>query len=158
MKKIVMAACLWLCGAATALAWTGTVQNVHDGDTVNIAPGGDEENLVAVRLYGLDAPELDQAGGVESGQYLHALLPQGAEVEIIPYGVDAYGRALGLIVRNARTVNATMLAAGQAWLYERYCKASFCRKWKKLQQEARDEKKGLWNGEAVPPWEWRRKN
>lgn len=62
MKKILAALCLWLAWPSACLAWSGTVLSVHDGETLAVAPCGDEDTPV-VCLYGLDALEDDQPGG-----------------------------------------------------------------------------------------------
>ena len=40
-----------------AYAWPGTVLDVHDGDTMTVAPMGDVRVPIKLRLYGIDAPE-----------------------------------------------------------------------------------------------------
>ena len=49
-----------------AYAWPGTVLDVHDGDTMTVAPMGDVRTPLKIRLYGIDAPELEQKGGPQS--------------------------------------------------------------------------------------------
>ena len=44
----------------SAHAWSATVLDVHDGDTVTVAPMGDVRVPIKLRLYGIDAPELEQ--------------------------------------------------------------------------------------------------
>ena len=45
-----------------AYAWPGTLLDVHDGDTMTVAPMGDVRTPLKIRLYGIDAPELEQKG------------------------------------------------------------------------------------------------
>lgn len=152
---------VWLCLhlPCPAFAWQGLVLDVHDGDTVTVAPGGDASTPLTIRLYGVDAPELEQPGGVAARSWLAGQLPAGAEVEVIPYGVDRYGRALGLLqcgpVGQRRTLNGNLVAAGHAWVEPRYCRAKFCKAWTRLQREAHASGLGLWSKpEPSPPWEW----
>ena len=49
-----------------AYAWPGTVLDVHDGDRMIVAPMGDVRTPLKIRLYGIDAPELEQKGGPQS--------------------------------------------------------------------------------------------
>jgi micrococcal nuclease len=44
-------------------------------------------------------------------------------------------------------------------VYTRYCdEQPMCSRWDELQQEARENRIGLWvDKHPVPPWEWRRK-
>lgn len=149
---------LLLTAPVPAFCWPGTVLSVHDGDTLTVAPGGDASTPIGVRLYGVDAPELAQPHGTDSRDWLAERLPEGTNVEIIPMDVDRYGRTVGLVQIVGRTVNAELVAEGQAWVYDRYCKAKFCASWKKAQKKARHEQTGLWsNVEGVPPWEWRQR-
>lgn len=44
-----------------------------------------------------------------------------------------------------------------AWLYMRYCKASFCSEWQAQEMRARKAKVGLWSGKtAMEPWNWQK--
>lgn len=156
MKKALVALGLWLMMPCTCLAWPGTVLSVHDGDTLTVAPCGDTETPLVVRLYGVDAPEEDQPGGDASTAFLRSLLPVGAEVEIVPFDMDRYGRSVALVVRHGHTLNGEMVRAGLAWVYPRYCRAKFCKAWTRSQKEARASGLGLWaEPEPPPPWEWR---
>lgn len=141
------------------MAWDGTIISVEDGDTVTVAPGGDRETPVSVRLFGIDAPERQQQGGEEAWAWLRNLLPVGQPVYIIPYDVDRYGRVVGLVQAQGRTINGDAVAAGHAWVYADYCKARFCRQWLKAQKEAEAHARGLWREQnPIPPWQWRREN
>lgn len=153
---------MWLCLLpCPAFAWQGLVLDVHDGDTVTVAPGGDAATPLAIRLYGVDAPELEQPGGVAARSWLAGQVPAGAEVEVVPYGVDRYGRALGLLqcgpAGQRRTLNGDLVAAGHAWVEPRYCRAKFCRQWARLETRARQERRGLWRDERpLRPSAWRK--
>lgn len=154
---------VWLCLfiPCPAVAWQGKILDVHDGDTVTVAPEGDATTPVVIRLYGVDAPELDQPGGDAARVWLAGQLPAGSKVEVIPYGVDRYGRALALLQRGKagkrRTLNSDLVAAGHAWVEPRYCRAKFCREWAKLETQARRERRGLWQNERpLRPAAWRK--
>lgn len=154
--KNILTIFVFLLFPAIAQAWPGTVLHVADGDTITIAPGGDGETPVVVRLYGIDAPEKAQAGGPESRAWLQERLPKGTNVEIVTYSTDKYGRAVSLVVLNKKTINSDAVRNGQAWVYEKFCKMTFCRKWKKAQKRAKKEGAGLWaDVDATQPWKWR---
>lgn len=119
-------------------AWPGTVLDVHDGDTMTVAPMGDVRTPLKIRLYGIDAPELEQKGGPQSRDHLLALVQPGQNVEVIPMSVDQYSRTVALIATD-RVLNADMLEAGQAWAYPQYCKARSVRAGKS------------WSGKPRPP-------
>lgn len=156
-KYLLLLLCLLCFCPVQAFAWWGTVLSVQDGDTLTIAPSGDARTPVTVRLYGIDAPEHDQSGGNEATAYLRQLCPVSKKVEVIPYSTDRYGRTVGLVVSKRKVLNANMLEQGHAWVYGQYCKQKFCRKWRKLEKNAKAQEKGLWREEEpVPPWKWRR--
>ena len=70
--------------AAPALAITGTVTAVHDGDTFTI------DGTTKIRVFGIDAPELRQACRVDA---IHAPGPSPC----VPCGEDAR-RALDKLI------------------------------------------------------------
>ena len=140
-----------------AYAWPGTVLDVHDGDTMTVAPMGDVRTPLKIRLYGIDAPELEQKGGPQSRDHLLSLVRPGQDVEVIKMSTDKYGRTVALVATD-RVLNADMLEAGQAWAYPAFCNAPFCKGWKKLEQDAKEARRGLWSRKnPTPPWKWRQK-
>lgn len=154
--KNIFAIFVFLLIPAIAQAWPGTVLHVSDGDTITVAPGGDSGTPVVVRLYGIDAPEKAQPGGQESKAWLQERLPKDSSVEIVTYSTDKYGRAVSLVVLDKKTINADAVSHGQAWVYDKFCKMSFCRKWKKAQKRAKKDGAGLWaDANATSPWKWR---
>ncbi|MBR4742216.1 MAG: hypothetical protein IK079_04890, partial [Desulfovibrio sp.] len=72
-------------------AWSGQIMNVYNGDTLTVAPLGDEQCPIFVRFYGVDAPNLDQDGGREAKDWLAEKIPEHAMVEVIPMGIDNSG-------------------------------------------------------------------
>lgn len=140
-----------------AYAWPGTVLDVHDGDTMTVAPMGDVRTPLKIRLYGIDAPELEQKGGPQSREHLRSLVQPGQGVEVIKMSTDKYGRTVALVATD-RVLNADMLEAGQAWAYLAFCNAPFCKGWKKLEQDAKEARRGLWSQKnPTPPWKWRQR-
>lgn len=140
-----------------AHAWPGTVLDVHDGDTMTVAPMGDVRVPIKIRLYGIDAPELEQKGGPQSRDHLLSLVRPGENVEVIRMSTDKYGRMVALVAKG-RVLNADMLEAGQAWAYPAFCNALFCNGWKKLERDAKEARRGLWSRKnPTPPWKWRQK-
>lgn len=142
---------------ATVHAWPAIVLDVHDGDTVTVAPMGDARARMRVRLYGIDAPELEQRGGPQSRDHLRSLVRPGQDVEVIPMRIDPYSRMVALLATD-RVLNADMLEAGQAWVYPEFCKFAFCKGWQEIEQEAKAARRGLWRQKRpTPPWKWRHK-
>ena len=92
----------------------GVVSRVVDGDTVWIK---DQQGmLVKVRLLGMDAPEICQAGGPESRDALrHRVL--GREVAVAFEHHDDYGRTLGRVYLDGEDLGRWMVGMGHAWSY-----------------------------------------
>ncbi|MDZ0804801.1 thermonuclease family protein [Klebsiella pneumoniae] len=69
-----------------------------------------------------------------------------------------YGRMLGTIYLNNNDVNAIMVANGMAWAY-RYQGRLIVPEYGPLEQNARNEGKGLWSDpHAIEPRQWRKAN
>jgi endonuclease YncB( thermonuclease family) len=68
----------------------------------------------------------------------------GKVVEIEPMDTDRYGRTVGLVTINGKSINEELVKNGFAWVFTRYCDKPFCNQWYKDQDEARQKKLGLW--------------
>jgi endonuclease YncB( thermonuclease family) len=77
-----------------------------DGDTIRY---GNER----IRLRGLDAPELSEAGGPEARQRLADLLRSGT-ISVIPQGQDVYGRTIADVFVDGRNVAEVLRQEGYA--------------------------------------------
>lgn len=96
--------------------WWGTVTWVVDGDTVRVRPM-DGGRPVAVRLMGIDAPEICQNGGPAARDALkRQLLRQ--RVLVHSQAHDVYGRALARLALNGEDPAARLVAGGWAWAYQ----------------------------------------
>jgi micrococcal nuclease len=113
--------CLFLIFVLSGLSAHGEVvlaarvTHVTDGDTVWVQPesGGPELKL---RLEGIDAPEICQAGGEASRGALSGLiLYRTLEVKIRSH--DDYGRGLARLTYQGQDIGAEMVRIGQAWSY-----------------------------------------
>ena len=147
-------ALLWACsaalptGAATAEAsaevYAARVSRVFDGDTVWVRPldGGRYRKL---RLDGIDAPEICQAGGTASRDALaRRILNQVVSVRVRWH--DDYGRGLARLTHQGDDVAAWMVVEGQAWSYRwRRSLGPF----KDEEERARRVRKGLF-ADAAP--------
>ena len=67
-----------------------------------------------VRLLGLDAPEICQAGGVAARIALQQLVAD-QPVQVRVNFQDSYGRDLGYLRVDGRDVGALLVSAGHAW-------------------------------------------
>jgi len=133
-------------------AWTGKVIELEDGDSGKALKGW---STVEFRLYGIDAPEFDQAYGKQARAFASKML-LWKEVEFKTLDRDQYGREVGVAYVNGQCVNEEMIKSGFAWVYQNYCKESFCGKWMILQKQAQGKREGLWQDDnPTPPWRYR---
>jgi endonuclease YncB( thermonuclease family) len=138
---------------AAEAGMAGWVSKVADGDTFTLNAVGQAPR--AVRLYGIDAPERDQAYGELATTALVAWI-DGREVRVAVEDVDIYGRLVGTVFVNDSNINLAMVEQGHAWWYEQYARDAF--ELELAEQQARAARRGLWaSGTAVEPWEWRRR-
>jgi endonuclease YncB( thermonuclease family) len=125
---------------------------VIDGDTISIGE-------TRVRLEGIDAPESEQTCkrkwfgswpcGATATSAL-AKLVEGRPVSCDPRGHDKYGRVLAICYADGKDINAQMVRQGLAWAFVKYSKSYVTE-----EAQARAEGIGIWQGDAVPAWEYR---
>lgn len=78
----------------------GQVIDVLDGDTVKLRS---DWHIYKIRLAGIDAPEKQQAYGVQSKIYLEHLIAD-KDVSIKVLSCDQYGRYVGKIYLNGKVI------------------------------------------------------
>lgn len=126
-----------------------TLGRVIDGDTfIAIDSKGNE---LKVRMAGIDAPESNQVFGKESAEYLTVLLHDPFKLRL--FDKDRYDRQIATVLVNDRDINQDMVANGYAWAYD-------CRigpNYQEDQDEARAERRGLWNEKSTLPPQYFRK-
>jgi endonuclease YncB( thermonuclease family) len=136
--------------------FAGTVTKVHDGDSIHITPEG--EKRVIIRLAGIDAPEIKQPFGIASRDKLRSMiLNRPAEARC--HKKDKYRRQVCVVYFNGDDVNLQMVRAGMAWHYKEYQNEQSRRQrrqYSKAENKARSGGLGLWGGERIAPWEFRR--
>lgn len=132
---------------------TCQVTSVHDGDSLRVRCPGSKKTI-PIRLHQIDAPELDQAYGIQSRDFLRNMCPVGKSVLVHDIGPDSYDRRLGRVFCNGEDANAAMVKSGSAWVYKHH--ASEQRLFD-LQKEAQAARKGLWSARTKPvaPWTFR---
>lgn len=100
----------------------GVVDDVVDGDTIDVRIGGSTER---VRLIGIDTPEVAhddgspaECFGPEAQEFTRSVLPPGTEVRLTRdvVGRDDYGRLLAYVYRrdDGTFVNLAVIAGGYA--------------------------------------------
>lgn len=123
-----------------------------DGDTLVLG-------RARIRLHGIDAPESAQrcraqgqlwACGREATRALARLIGR-KQVACEERDRDRYGRIVAVCTTAGQDLSAWMVAEGWALAYRRYSRAYVA-----AERRARAAKRGVWRGEIVPPWDWRR--
>lgn len=152
IRYVILALFLLLVHAVDCYAWTGKVVGVADGDTITVLKQG---RKVRIRLSGIDTPEKKQAFGNKAKKFTNAKV-RGKVVEVDPVVTDRYGRTVAMIYVGKENLNESLVRAGYAWVYRKYCKDWYCSRWLEYEKQARAKKLGLWaDPHPMPPWEWR---
>ncbi|MDX1486240.1 MAG: thermonuclease family protein [Alphaproteobacteria bacterium] len=148
---LILAAFLMLAIPAVAEPIAGRA-SVIDGDTLEIRG-------IRIRLHGIDAPESGQMCIAASKRYRCGQRAALALTDKIgpstiscqPKDRDRYGRVVAVCRARGEDLNAWMVAQGWALAYRRFSGAYVGE-----EREAKRAKIGVWQGQFVAPWEWRR--
>ena len=125
---------------------------VTDGDSLAISGK-------RIRLFGIDAPEsqqtctregVDWLCGAEAAQKLRQLT-DGATLDCLVRDKDRYGRFVAVCTAAGVDINEAMVASGMALAYRQYSQDYVA-----AEDAAHGAKLGLWAGEFVEPWNWRK--
>ena len=131
---------------------TCRVIEVVDGDTLHASC--DNLKTITIRLYGADAPEMNQPSGPMARVALGTLLV-GQNLTIQPIDHDRYGRLVAQVgTPTVASVEKRQIEVGLAWWSPQY--APDARDLRLAEDNARNAKLGLWAMPApIPPWQWR---
>lgn len=156
-KQIIILVLSLLTVLGGSLFLRGKVIAVPDGDTLLLLTPDFERKRV--RLYGVDCPESQQAGGGQATDFVSSLA-LFEEITITVIDRDRYGRDVVLAkLADGRLLNEELVRAGHAWVYDAYCRIPQCLAWRALEKTARTQRLGLWQDEKPqPPWKWRQKH
>ena len=135
-----------------ALADVADVASVIDGDTIEV-------HGQRVRLHGIDAPESQQLCRQDGKPWqcgkdaANALADKIARrpVTCEDSGRDRYKRIIARCTVAGEDLGALMVSEGVALVYRRYSLD-----YVDEEADARAARRGIWAGEFVKPWEWRR--
>ncbi len=152
MRPLARMVAMMIVAPATALSEPTGPARVVDGDTMEISGQ-------RIRLYGIDTPEAKQTCqregvtwlcGAEATKTLKELIGS-SDVSCTKRDQDRYGRIVAVCHTKGRDLNAAMVLSGMAVAYRKYSTDY-------VVQEARAKaaRRGLWAGQFVPPWNWRR--
>ncbi|MCB1808493.1 MAG: thermonuclease family protein [Candidatus Competibacteraceae bacterium] len=129
------------------------VHKVYDGDTLTMYC---KQQQLAIRIWGIDAPEIGQKPwGNQSQEYLKWLI-NGKTVQAQIIGPDQYGRTVARLFVAGQDVGLQMVRNGYAIVYEQYNNS---KDYLRAQAEAKRAKFGVWSqpGDHQDPVAWRRK-
>ena len=145
LAPVVLAAALCASSSVhSAVTFTGVVSHVSDGDTLWVRPdaGGAARKL---RIDGIDAPEICQAGGPASRDAL-ARRALHQRVQVTVRRDDDYGRALAKISIDGQDLGVQLVREGQAWSYRwRHSTGPYAAE----EAAARNARKGLFAAPAA---------
>jgi len=119
------------------------VKSVVDGNTVIL------EDDVRVRLIGIKAPDNDEEYGVEATDFLKKTV-EGKDVFFQvddKNKMDSFGRLRGIIYLDRKNINIEILRNGYAHIYPTTPSIVGADDWKQFEDEAMQNKRGLWSGE-----------
>lgn len=145
----------------TLLLYTSTLAHaevvgrasVIDGDTIEISGQ-------RIRLHGVDAPEKGQpCFGVDERPYRCGPIAANALDEFIGQSpvschertTDRYGRLVADCSVRGQDIEEWLVRNGYAMAYRRYSSDYIG-----AEQEAKNNRRGIWAGTLQPPWEWRK--
>jgi micrococcal nuclease len=85
------------------------VLKVHDADTIVVLQNS---RAVAIRLKGIDCPELGEGSGLKAKQYAQDAI-EGKNVKIKTYAKDKYGRTVAdVFLENGKLFNQELVLTG----------------------------------------------
>lgn len=117
---------------------------VIDGDTFKVGP-------LRLRINGIDAPEMAQTGGKIARERMKHFIATGLVITCRIAKTDRYGRSLATCFDIHDNDLADLLVrSGYAFAYRAYSL-----NYTLAEDEARENKAGLWKGEVVFPWDYR---
>ncbi len=129
------------------------IASVTDGDTIKV-------DGHKIRLHGLDAPESQQTCLLNKKEYTCGIAAKNYLVAIIGYekvkctvvDVDKYERLVAkCFTTSGVDLNANMVLSGNAIAYLYYSQD-----YKTHQGHAKSAKQGIWAGEFIEPYKWRK--
>ena len=133
-----------------------TVTQVVDGDTLR-------SGQLKIRVHGIDAPERKQrcktaAGkdwdcGVAATSAMENIIQGSSKLRCSLVDVDRYGRLIMRCLAGDTDIGEALVEQGLAMAYRRYSQDYVT-----AERDARQAKRGLWQGRFDAPWDWRKKN
>lgn len=128
--------------------------SVIDGDTIEI-------HGTRIRFYGIDAPEssqtcLEEGKPTRCGQYAALTLADKIGINPVtcePKDIDRYNRVVAVCRADGEDLNAWIVSQGTAVAYRQYSVD-----YVPQEERAAALKRGMWKGDFIFPWDWRKQN
>lgn len=138
--------------ASALLCW---VLTVSDGDSLKVrCQQAQGTQTLALRVAGIDAPELRQAFGRKSRLALAELCQRQRSARVEIKEQDAYGRSVARVHCRGVDVAQAQVRAGMAWVAPGFARGD--RGLQALERQARQSRAGLWSQKRpTPPWVYR---
>lgn len=156
------------CSSQPGLAPPGgpyEIAEVFDGDSFNLIAAN--QQIVRVRIAGIDAPEKRQPYSNKSKESLESLLA-GGTITLTPVKIDRFERWVAHVSVNQNDIGLLQIQRGYAWFFTRYQQDLDDRRksdYARAEENARRDGLGLWAGIAAsvnnpalapePPWKFR---
>lgn len=135
--------------------YAAKVISVADGDTATVLDTHGAQHKI--RFAYIDAPEKNQAHGIESKNALTKLIHK-KNVHIRVVDIDRYQREVGVVLLNDLDVNYEQVKNGHAWHYQAYAQKSSqeYQQYANALALAKQNRIGLWRGKnPQQPWLYR---
>ncbi len=132
---------------------------IISGDTISIKNIEDGKEFI-VRLWGIDAPELEQPCEKKNGQSVDCgVLARNAvraivrknELVCVDFEKDLEGKLTGLCYMGDKILNGAIVRAGWALAYPQES-----RDFLDVEKKARLKDRGVWKYKFMAPWRWRK--
>lgn len=142
--------------------FTARVRHVSDGDTVVIDTEG--RKRIKLRIYGIDAPELrrrESPGQPDANGAARVLRSKirGRRITVSTVDTDRYGRLVGKLYLDGQDIGREMIREGHAWAYRGYLHSPDDSDYLRSEEEARNERRGIWRASSPePPWVFRHRH
>ncbi len=156
IRSISLLLLLCLLAADPVQAFVAYVRDVEDSDCISVtrrrSGKGEAETYC---FYGISTPRGRQPMSVDAKALVRRMLKPGTRVTVQSPLKDDKGRQRALIYVDGISLSSSLLEAGLAWMDRRNCKAMFCPRWYRTEQEAAAGHKGIWGlGLNSMPWQW----
>ena len=149
----------WACGGSARSRHSGAPLRTITGRATVVDGDGLEIDGKEIRLFGIDAPEVQQycvrrdSTRWHCGQYATVALDRlvaGHEVACSVRDQDGYGRSIASCTVEGRDLAAEQVREGWAVAYRKYSDD-----YADEEGAAKDHRAGIWAGRFEQPWLWR---